>query len=232
MYNGKVISVVFPAYNEQESILNAIEDFLKTGIVDELIVVDNNSTDQTARLVLKTKALLIKERMQGYGYALSRGLKEARGDLIIMAEPDGTFVADDIFKLLQLADKYEMVLGSRVKMSFAGKKNHLRWSLRIGNEVTARLLSFLYSAPPLTDCGCTLRLIHKNALTKIIDQFTVGGSHFLVEMTILGLKEGISIIEIPIRYRARVGSSKISGSLKGALITWLGMIWLILRYRF
>lgn len=232
MYNSRSISVVFPAYNEEENIDKAIMDFFSTGVVDEIVVVDNNSTDTTAEKVLRTKATLVREKKQGYGYALQKGLKEAKGDLIIMAEPDGTFLAKDIFKLLSYADDFEMVLGTRTAKELIWREANMNLFLRLGNVIVAKLLEWLYSGPCLTDCGCTLRLIHRHALNRIEDRLTVGKSHFLPEMVILGLKNGISMIEIPVNYKGRIGESKITGAFRGSVITGLNMIGLILKYKF
>ena len=231
MYNGITVSVVFPAYNEEKNIVNAINDFFSMGVVDEILVIDNNSVDNTAKMVLGTEAKLISERKQGYGYALQRGLKEASGDLIILAEPDSTFIGKDILKLLAYSDEFKMVLGTRTAKELIWKNANMGFFLRFGNVLVAKLLEWLYSGPCLTDCGCTLRLIHKDALEKIKDRLTVGGSHFLPEMVILVLKEKIPMIEIPINYKPRIGSSKITGNLRGSLITGLNMIRLIFRYK-
>ena len=91
------------------------------------------------------------------------------------------------------------------------------WFLRVGNWAVAKLIQILHAGPSLTDCGCTLRLIRRSALEQIGDRFTVGGSHFLPEMVILALKGGLRVIEVPVNYRGRVGESKITGTLKGAL---------------
>jgi glycosyltransferase involved in cell wall biosynthesis len=232
MWNGKRVSVIFPAYNERENIVNAIMDFYATGVVDEIIVVDNNSTDGTAEEVQKTPARLVKETRQGFGYALMRGLREATGDYIIMAEPDGTFVGKDVFKLLAYADDFDMVCGTRTTKELIWAGANMGLFLRWGNLFVAKLLEILYNGPSFSDCGCTMRLIRREALYKFIDRLTVGGSHFLPEMVILALKAGLKIIEIPVNYRPRVGVSKITGSFKGTLKTGLRMIGLILRYKF
>lgn len=232
MYNSRSISVVFPAYNEEENIDKAIMDFFSTGVVDEIVVVDNNSTDTTAEKVLRTKATLVREKKQGYGYALQKGLKEAKGDLIILAEPDNTFMGKDIFKLLSYADDFEMVLGTRTAKELIWREANMNLFLRLGNVIVAKLLEWLYSGPCLTDCGCTLRLIHRHALNRIEDRLTVGKSHFLPEMVILGLKKGISMIEIPVNYKGRIGESKITGAFRGSVITGLNMVGLILKYKF
>ncbi|MBI3965188.1 MAG: glycosyltransferase, partial [Chloroflexi bacterium] len=81
------VSVVFPAYNEAEGIAAAIEDFFACPAVDEIVVVDNNSSDATPAIVAETRARLVRETRQGYGFALRRGLAEAKGDYVILAEP-------------------------------------------------------------------------------------------------------------------------------------------------
>jgi hypothetical protein len=106
------------------------------------------------------------------------------------------------------------------------------WFLRVGNLVVAKMIQILFGGPSLSDCGCTMRLIRRDALAKIQDELTVGGSHFLPEMVILGLKKGVTIIEVPVNYRGRVGESKITGTLRGTLRTGFRMIALILQHRF
>ncbi len=232
MYGSKTVSVVFPAYNEEQYIRPAVEDFFLTGVVDEVVVVDNNSSDGTAAEAAKTAARLVRETRQGYGYALQRGLREATGDLIIMAEPDGTFVGRDVLKLLAYADDFDMVCGTRTTRELIWEQANMGWFLRVGNWTVAKLVQVLYGGPSLSDCGCTLRLTHKAAVARISDGMTVGGSHFLPEMVILGLKRRLKIIEIPVNYRGRVGESKITGSLSGTLRTGLQMIGIIIKNRF
>ena len=100
MYNWKKVSVIFPAYNEEGNIYEAVKDFEKTGYVDEIIVIDNNSKDKTNELATQAWAKVIKEMNQWYGWANRRWLEEATWDIIITVEPDGTFIAKDIIKLL------------------------------------------------------------------------------------------------------------------------------------
>lgn len=232
MYGTKRVSVVLPAYNEEPCIRASIEDFSLAGVVDEVVVVDNNSRDGTADEVRRTGARLVQEQNQGYGHALRRGLREATGDIVIMAEPDGTFIGRDVLKLLAYADDFDMVCGTRTTRELIWTQANMGWFLRIGNVVVAKLVQALHGGPSLSDCGCTLRLTHRAALARILDKMTVGGSHFLPEMVILGLQHDLKIIEIPVNYRGRVGESKITGSLKGTLRTGFSMIGLILKYRF
>ena len=231
MFNGKTVSVVFPAYNEEKYVRAAIDDFFIENVVDEIVVVDNNSRDSTAAEAARTAARIVLETKQGYGNALRRGLHEASGDIIILAEPDGTFVGRDVLKLLAYADDFEMVCGTRTTRELIWAEANMGWFLRIGNVLVAKLLELLFDGPSLTDCGCTLRLVHRSALEKFQAKLTVGGSHFLPEMVILALKYRIKIVEIPVNYRGRIGESKITGNLKGTLRTGFHMIALILRYR-
>jgi glycosyltransferase involved in cell wall biosynthesis len=231
MYGNKSVSVVLPAYNEEQYIRAAVEDFAATGVVDEIIVVDNNSRDRTAEEARKTAARVIEERAQGYGHALRRGLREATGDVIIMAEPDGTFIGRDVLKLLAYSEDFDMVCGTRTTRELVWEQANMGWFLRLGNWVVAKMLQLLHDGPSLSDCGCTLRLTHRKALLQFQDDLTVGASHFLPEMVILALRKNLAIIEVPVNYRGRVGESKITGNLKGTLRTGFRMIALILRYR-
>ena len=231
MYGDKRVSVVLPAYNEEPHIRRAVDDFFLPGVVDEVLVIDNNSRDRTAEEASHTSARIVNESMQGYGFALRRGMREANGDLVILAEPDGTFVGRDVLKLLAYSDDFDMVCGTRTTRELIWAQANMGWFLRVGNWAVAKLLQLLHSGPSLTDCGCTLRLIHRSALARIDGQFTVGGSHFLPEMVILALKGGLRVIEVPVNYRGRVGESKITGTFKGVLKTGVRMIGLVLRYR-
>jgi glycosyltransferase involved in cell wall biosynthesis len=231
VYGSQTVSVVLPAYNEELYIRPAVEDFFATGVVDEVVVVDNNSRDRTADEARQTRARVVAETAQGYGHALQRGLREATGDLVILAEPDGTFIGRDVLKLLAYAEDFEMVCGTRTTRELIWEQANMGWLLRVGNWSVAKLIQVLYDAPSLSDCGCTLRLVRRNALARIQDDLTVGGSHFLPQMVIAGLKRGLRIIEVPVNYRGRVGDSKITGTLKGTLRTGTRMIGLILGSR-
>jgi glycosyltransferase involved in cell wall biosynthesis len=231
MYGDKRVSVVLPAYNEELHIRRAVDDFFLPGVVDEVVVVNNNSRDRTAEEAAMTQARVVNEPSQGYGHALRRGLREATGDLVILAEPDGTFVGRDVLKLLAYSEDFDMVCGTRTTRELIWAQANMGWFLRVGNWAVAKLIQVLHAGPSLTDCGCTLRLIRRPALEQISGRLTVGGSHFLPEMVILALKGGLRVIEVPVNYRGRVGESKITGTFKGALITGSRMIALVLRYR-
>jgi len=231
MWRGKTVSVVFPAYNEEENIVNAIEDFFSCGYVDEIVVVDNNSTDRTAELVKTTKAKLVRETRQGLGWAIKRGLKEATGDYIIIAEPDGTFIGKDVLKLLVYSDEFDVVLGTRTSKALIWKKANMKGFLRWGNWLAAKILEFLFNGPSLTDVGCTLRLIKREKLNLIIDKLTVGGSFCNPELVILALLNNFKVVEIPVNYLPRRGYSKITGKWINVIKVGINMILLMFKYR-
>ena len=231
MWMGHRVSVVFPAYNEEAAIGAAVADFGSLDAVDEVLVVDNNSRDATAARAAAAGARVVREPRQGYGYALRRGLAEAQGEYVVLAEPDGTFMGKDVLKLLAYADDFDLVLGTRTTRELIWHGANMGWQLRWGNWVVAKLLQVLFDGPSLSDCGCTLRLIRRAAADRLLPRFTVGGSHFLPEMVCLALLHGQRLVEVPVNYRDRVGESKITGSPSTALRVGARMIAVILRYR-
>ena len=231
MWQGKRLSVVLPAYNEARFMARAIQEFQAVGVVDEMVVVDNNSTDGTAQIARDAGVRVVRESRQGYGSACQRGLKEATGELIVLAEPDGTFLGKDIFKLLAYADDFQLVLGTRTADLFIWGGANMGLFLKWGNWAVAKLMEALFNGPSLTDVGCTMRLIHRAALRKIQRRFTVWGSHFSPEMMVLALLYHMPLVEVPLNYCPRVGESKITGQWHRAVRVGLRMIGLILWYR-
>ncbi|MFH0979291.1 MAG: glycosyltransferase family 2 protein [Candidatus Woesearchaeota archaeon] len=232
MWKNKKVSVVLPAYNEGDNIRKAVNQFFDTGVADEVIVVNNNSKDQTVEETKKTKAKLVNEKRQGYGWANRRGLAEASGELIITCEPDDTFVANDIFKLLAYSDDFDVVFTTRTSPECIQEGANMNWFLRLGNIAVGKLLEYLHGGPRLTDVGSTFKLIKRKQLKKIMDKFTVGKSHFSPEFMLLCARAGIPSVEIPVNYKARIGTSKITGSLWKAFKLGIIMCAMIISYRF
>ena len=159
MWQGHRVSVVFPAYNEEAGIAAAVADFGALDAVDDVVVVDNNSKDKTAARAREAGARVVHEPRQGYGNALRRGLAEAQGEYVVLAEPDGTFMGKDVLKLLAYADDFDLVLGTRTTRELIWHGANMGWQLRWGNWFVAKLLQVLFGGPSLSDCGCTLRLV-------------------------------------------------------------------------
>jgi len=232
MWNKQKVTVVFPTYNEEDYVGKAVKDFLSTKVVDELIVIDNNSKDRSAEIAKKAGAKVIKETKQGYGWANRRGLKEASGDIIITAEPDGTFMGKDIIKLLNYADDFDVVFGTRTSKELIWKGAKMDWFLRIGNVAVAKLLEYVHNGPCLTDVGCSMKLIKREAYNKIRTKFRVGGSSFSPEFMIVAIKSKLKCVEIPVNYRERIGDSKITSDFWKSFTLGLVMIKLILVRKF
>ncbi len=231
MWHKKTVSVILPTYNEKDSIRRVIEEFFQTGVVDEVIVVNNNAVPGTSEEVAKTVAREVFEKRQGYGAAIRRGFKEAAGDIIVLCEPDGTFLARDIFKFLAYADDFDTVFGTRTTSVLIWKGANMGPFLKWGNWAVAKMLEFFFNTTTFTDVGCTMRLIKRDALRKIEPRFTVYGEHLGPEMMILVALNRLKYIEIPVNYLPRVGHSSVTGH-KGKTF-WLAvrMIVLVLRYR-
>lgn len=233
MWNGKQISVIFPTYNEKESIYQAIEDFFASGYVDEIVVVNNNAAPGTAEEVARTRAKQVFEPQQGYGAAIRRGFREVdpASDYIIVSEPDGTFSGRDVIKLLAYANDFEYVLGTRTSREFIWAGANMGRFLKWGNWAVAKMVEFLFNTTLLTDVGCTMRLIRRDSLNRLENQFTVETSHFGLEMTLLVITNRIRLVEIPVHYLKRVGVSSVTGSTFKAFKLGMTMIFMILTHR-
>ncbi|MFN8522574.1 MAG: glycosyltransferase family 2 protein [Chloroflexota bacterium] len=231
MWRGHRVSVILPTYNERDSIRKSIEEFYATGVVDEVVVVNNNAAAGTSEEVAATPAREIHEPAQGYGHAIQRGFREATGDLLIVSEPDGTFLGRDSLKLLAYADDFDVVYGSRTARMFIWSGANMGWFLRWGNWAVAKFMEILFNSTNLTDVGCTTRLIRRDALERVQPHFTVGGSSFGPEMMMLTLLMGMRIIQIPVNYLPRVGESSVTGDLRKAFFLGIEMIRLVMTYR-
>lgn len=231
MYSNKKVSVVFPVYNEEKNIRKAIEDFYSHPAVDEVVAVDNNSTDSTSLEIKKTPARYILERQHGYGAALCRGLDMASGDLLVSCEPDGTYSVHDLEKLLIYSPDAEVVFGTRTSPIFILPGANMRFFRRIGNRFTAKLLAFLFQGSTLTDVGCSYTLIGRSAYKKIKKSLTNNESLCWVEIMIRVLQNKIKYTEIPMHYLPRVGESKISGRTIPAVVLGIRIILFIITQR-
>lgn len=232
MWRGQKIAVIFPTYNEKDSIRAATLDYLRTGLVDEVIVVNNNAAPGTSEEVAGTGAREIFEAKQGYGYALLRGIDESDADLIILSEPDGTFSGHDVMKLLAYSEDVPVVFGTRTSREFIWDGANMGRFLRWGNWAVAKMTEVLFNTTMLTDMGCTHRLFRREALQWIRPHLTIGGSHFGPQLLMEVVAHGIPFVEIPVNYRQRIGESSVTGSFWKAFKLGMRMIGLVLEYRF
>ncbi|MDE1919373.1 MAG: glycosyltransferase family 2 protein [Patescibacteria group bacterium] len=235
MHKGKTVSIVIPTYNEEGSIRAVVDGFFSTGVVDEVVVVDNNALGNTKREVARTKARLVEEKRQGYGSAMMRGLREAVGDLVITTEGDGTFLPTDIHKFLAYADEFDVVFGTRTSRASIWSGAFMPFPVRVGNWAVAKFLETLHNGPTLTDVSCSYKLFSRKALESVIDLFPLSPAKeaFSAEIMVWIIRRGWNPVEIPVIYKRRVGVSMYTGDsvIKAAKIGFK-MVFHILRYRF
>lgn len=236
------MAVAIIAYNEAEAIHQVVQDFKAQKGVIEVVVVDNNSHDETAALAVLAGARVVSEPRQGYGYACIRALHEALkapdADVVVLTEGDGTFVGRDVAKFAAYVPQADMVVGTRVVAGLVEKGSQMDHFFTWGNIAVGTLLRFRFwdsqflGSASLSDVGCTYRAIRRSALQQILPDLTVGGHHFSPHMMLVALYRGLSLIEIPVTFRRRVGVSKgASQSVGKGFKVGLVMIWHILTYR-
>ncbi|MDQ3512560.1 MAG: glycosyltransferase family 2 protein [Chloroflexota bacterium] len=231
MWNGQTVSVVLGTYAERDSIREVIEGFFATGVVDEVLVVNNNAQEGTTEEVERTAARQVFESRQGYGWSYRRGIAEASGDILVLAEPDGTFLPRDILKLLVYSDDCDAVFGTRTTRELIWRGANMGFFLKWGNWAVAKLVEVLFNTSHLSDVGCTYRLFTRPAIATVQERFTVGGSHFGPELMLLTIASGARIVEVPVNYLPRVGVSSVTGDLRKAVVLGLQMIVFIVRFR-
>jgi glycosyltransferase involved in cell wall biosynthesis len=231
MWNGKTVSVILMTYAERDSIRATIDGFYATGVVDEVLVVNNNAQDGTSEEVARTPAREVLEDRQGYGWASRRGLQEAQGDLLILAEPDGTFLPADIVKLLAYSDDCDAVFGTRTTRELIWSGANMGAFLKWGNWAVAKLVEALFNTSHLSDVGCTYKLISRPLAERLAPQFTVGGSHFGPELMLRVITSGARFVEVPVNYLPRVGKSAVTGDRLKAFVLGVRMMEFILAYR-
>jgi glycosyltransferase involved in cell wall biosynthesis len=232
MWKNKTVSVVLPTYNEKDSIRACIKDFFATGVVDEVIVINNNAAPGTSEEVAGTGAREVLETTQGYGAAIQRGFVEATTDFVCVCEPDSTFEARDIEKLLSYSGDFDFVLGTRTTKEFIWEGANMGKFLKWGNYAVAKLMEVLFNSNCLTDVGCTYRLLNRSAIERMQPYFTVQGSFFGPEMMLIALKQRVSMVQIPLNYKKRIGTSSVTGDPVKAFKLGCQMILLILRHKF
>jgi glycosyltransferase involved in cell wall biosynthesis len=220
------VSVIIPTLNEEASI-GVVLAAIPPGSATEVIVVDGGSSDRTVEVAQAAGARVIHEPQRGYGRACATGLAAARTDVVVFLDGDG---ADDPSQIPDLlapmrSKKVDMVLGSRL----AGRMSSdaMPWHQRFGNWLAAGLIRGLYRLP-ITDLS-PFRAVNRERLVALgMEEMTYG---WPTEMIVKAARRDWRIVEVPVRYRARLGgSSKISGTLKGTVLATYYILWTVFRY--
>lgn len=224
------IIVIIPAYNEQEAIGKVIAEIPKEW-VREIVVVDNRSTDQTAARAAEAGATVVPEPLPAYGRACLRGMAYVQSlklppDIIVFLDGDHSDYPAQLPDLVKpiLEQNYDMVIGSRA----LGKRESGSMTPQqvFGNWLATFLMRLLYGVS-YTDLG-PFRAIKWDKLLALDMQDTTYG--WTVEMQLKAAKHRMKTTEVPVKYRKRIGFSKISGTLKGVILAGYKIITTIFKY--
>ena len=225
------IKVIIPAYNEQDSIANVIRDIPKT--VEEVIVINNNSTDNTVENAKNAGATVLTENKKGYGYACLKGMDyianlSMKPDIIVFLDGDYSDYPEELTKLTTpiINDDVDFVIGARVKRLREG--GSMTPQQVFGNWLATFLMKLFFGAK-FTDLG-PFRAIKYNKLVALnMEDKTYG---WTVEMQLKALRQQLSYIEVPVKYKQRIGVSKVSGTVKGTIFAGFKILGWIFKYSF
>lgn len=212
------VSIIIPALNEEGIVGKTVKSvplkkLKENGLETEIVVVDNASTDNTAQEATDAGARVVREEKRGYGNAYLRGFREAKGDIIVMGDADGTYPFETTYEFIQplLKGDADMVMGSRLKGDI--QKGAMPALHRyIGNPFLTWLLNVLFKTG-ISDAHCGMRAFKKDALGKLNLQSP--GMEFASEMVIEASRANLKIAEVPITYYPREGESKLSSFADG-----------------
>lgn len=227
MRQGRRIGVIIPALNEERAITRVIADI--PAWVDDIVVVDNGSTDATADVAAQAGARVVSEPQRGYGIACQTGITSlADSDIIVFLDGDYSDHPDQMAWLVDpiASGAAALVLGSRVRgLAEAGA---LTPQQRFGNWLACRLIRLIFGAT-FSDLG-PFRAIDRAELQKLGMNDRAYG--WTVEMQIRALRHRLAVLEVPVSYRPRIGTSKISGTLKGSVMAGYTILRIIARAAF
>ena len=226
-----IIKVIIPAYNEADSIVNVIKDIPQ--VVNEVIVVNNNSTDNTEINAKKAGATVLTENKKGYGYACLKGMHyisnlETKPDIIVFLDGDYSDYPEELTKLVNpiIEDDIDFVIGARVKQ--LREQGSMTPQQIFGNWLATFLMKLFFNAK-FTDLGPFRAIKYDKLLALNMEDKTYG---WTVEMQLKALKQKLTYIEIPVRYKQRIGVSKVSGTIKGAIFAGVKILGWIFKYSF
>ncbi|MAR98806.1 MAG: UDP-glucose--dolichyl-phosphate glucosyltransferase [Formosa sp.] len=225
------VKVIIPAYNEAPAISKVIGDI--PNFVQEIIVVDNGSTDPTSEVAKRAGATVLIEPNKGYGFACLKGIEyiqnsNQKTDIIVFIDGDYSDYPQQMSEIIApiLNQNIDFVLGSR-KKNLSGKGAMLPQQ-RFGNWLATNLMRLFFDSK-FTDLG-PFRAIKYQVLKQLSMKDKTYG--WTVEMQLKILKQNFTYMEVPVKYRSRIGVSKVSGTLKGAIFAGVKILTWIFKYSF
>ncbi len=229
--DNPLIKVIIPAYNEQDSIKLVIQDI--PAIVDEVIVVNNNSTDHTQENAESAGATVLQETQKGYGYACLKGMEyigkqPQKPDIVVFLDGDYSDYPEQLIDIIEpiLKNNIDFVIGSRVKR--LREKGAMTPQQEFGNWLATFLMKLFFGAT-FTDLGPFRAIKYEKLLGLHMVDKTYG---WTVEMQLKAIKKKYTYAEIPVKYRNRIGVSKVSGTLKGTILAGIKILSWIFKYSF
>lgn len=226
-----IINVIIPAYNEQDSIANVIHDI--PNFVEEIIVVSNNSTDFTEQNAKNAGAIVLSENRKGYGYACLKGMdylaqKETKTDIVVFLDGDYSDYPEQLEELVEpiINKNIDFVIGARVKE--LREIGAMTPQQIFGNWLATFLMKLFFKAK-FTDLGPFRAIKYNKLLALQMEDKTYG---WTVEMQLKALKHKFTYTEIPMKYRNRIGVSKVSGTVKGSIFAGIKILSWIFKYSF
>ncbi len=226
-----IIKVIIPAFNEEASIGKVISEI--PDLVSEIIVVNNNSSDQTETAARFAGATVLREPQKGYGYACLRGLEhiasqEIKPDIVVFLDGDYSDYPEELHKIVApiINNNADMVIGSRVKKW--REKGSMTPPQIFGNWLATSLMTLFFNAK-FTDLGPFRAIKYERLLALNMQDKTYG---WTVEMQLKAVKQKLTYLEVPVHYKNRIGISKVSGTVKGAIFAGIKILGWIFKYSF
>jgi glycosyltransferase involved in cell wall biosynthesis len=225
------IKVIIPAFNEQDSIAQVINEIPK--IVDQIIVISNNSTDQTEINAKNAGATVLKEPRKGYGFACLKGMdyiaqQEKKPSIVVFLDGDFSDYPAQLTEIIApiINDNIDFVIGARVKAQ--RELGSMTPQQIFGNWLATFLIKLFFGAK-FTDLGPFRAIKYQKLLSLNMEDKTYG---WTVEMQLKAVRKKLSYVEIPVKYRNRIGVSKVSGTLKGTIFAGIKILSWIFKYSF
>jgi glycosyltransferase involved in cell wall biosynthesis len=228
---SKIIKVIIPAYNEEGSIGKVIAEIPQ--IVSEIIVVDNNSSDATSEVAKKAGATVLFQPKAGYGNACLKGMEyisqeKIKPDILVFLDGDYSDYPSEMLKIIApiIEKNVDFVVGARVRS--LRENGSMTFPQRFGNKLATKLMRLFFNST-FTDLGPFRAIKYEKLLQLNMQDKTYG---WTVEMQLKVLKKKFTYVEVPVKYRNRIGVSKVSGTVKGTIFAGIKILTWIFKYSF
>lgn len=225
----KIVRVIIPAFNEENGVGEVVKEIPKD-VVTEIIVVNNNSNDKTSEVAQAAGATVLDEPKPGYGRACLKGIEYIKSigktDIVVFLDADHSDYPEELSMLIQpiLDNQADLVIGSRARGN--KEKGSMTPQQVFGNWLATHLLKLFYGVR-FTDLGPFRAIRYDRLLALNMQDKTYG---WTVEMQVKAAKQKMRCTELPVRYRRRIGYSKVSGTIKGTVLAGYKIITTIFKY--